>query len=60
MVSGGNRRTDTVVRLGERAGILPGPPPTRATVLRWLAESGFAAPAPLGGSGLIGVAATRR
>jgi SAM-dependent methyltransferase len=60
MVSGGNRRTDSVARVGERLGILPGPPPTRRTLLRWLADAGFASTAPLGGSGLIGIAASRR
>jgi SAM-dependent methyltransferase len=60
LVSGGNLRTDGVIVAGRLAGILPGPPPSRATLLRWLAEAGFASQAPLGGAGLIGVAATRR
>ena len=60
LVSRGTRRADLVIRAGELTGILPGPPPTRATLLRWLGEAGFAAVAPLGGAGLLGVAATRR
>jgi SAM-dependent methyltransferase len=60
LVSGGNLRGDGVIRVGRLAGILPGPPPTRTALLRWLAEAGFASQAPLGGAGLIGIAATRR
>jgi 2-polyprenyl-3-methyl-5-hydroxy-6-metoxy-1,4-benzoquinol methylase len=60
LVSGGTRRADLVIRVGELTGILPGPPPTRATLLRWLGDAGFAAVAPLGGAGLLGIAATRR
>jgi ubiquinone/menaquinone biosynthesis C-methylase UbiE len=60
LVSGGTRRADAVIRVGETTGILPGPPPTRSTLLRWLGDAGFASVAPLGGSGLLGVAATRR
>lgn len=60
LVSGGTRRADLVVRAGERTGILPGPPPTRTTLLRWLGDAGFATVAPLGGAGLLGMAATRR
>jgi ubiquinone/menaquinone biosynthesis C-methylase UbiE len=60
LVSGGTRRADVVIRAGEVTGILPGPPPTRATLLRWLGDAGFAAVAPLGGAGLLGIAATRR
>ncbi len=59
-VSGGNLRADGIVRIGRLAGILPSDPPSRAALLRWLAEAGFAAQAPLGGAGLIGIAATRR
>jgi SAM-dependent methyltransferase len=60
LVSGGTRRADAVIRVGELTGIMPGPPPTRATLLRWLGDAGFASVAPLGGTGLLGVAATRR
>jgi ubiquinone/menaquinone biosynthesis C-methylase UbiE len=60
LVSRGTRRADLTIRVGELTGILPGPPPTRATLLRWLADAGFAAVAPLGGAGLLGIAATRR
>ncbi len=60
LVSGGTRRADAVIRAGELLGILPAPPPSRPTLLRWLAEAGFASVAPLGGSGLLGVSATRR
>jgi SAM-dependent methyltransferase len=60
LVSGGNLRADGVITLGRLGGILPGAPPTRTTLLRWLAEAGFASQAPLGGAGLIGISATRR
>lgn len=60
LVSRGSRRADAIVVAGRVTGILPGAPPTRRTLLRWLAEAGFAAPAPLGGAGLVGVTAIRR
>lgn len=60
LVSGGTLRSDLVIRAGRLAGVLPGPPPTRATLLRWIGEAGFATPAPLGGAGIVGIAATRR
>jgi SAM-dependent methyltransferase len=59
LVSGGTRRADAVIRAGELAGILPAPPPSRTTLLRWLGQAGFGSVAPLGGAGLVGVAATR-
>lgn len=60
LVSGGNLRSDAILRAGRAAGIIPTPPPTRETLLRWLADAGFASHVPLGGTGLIGIAATRR
>jgi arsenite methyltransferase len=60
LVSRGTLRADSVILAGRLTGILPGAPPTREVLLRWLAESGFALVAPLGGQGLLGVAATRR
>lgn len=60
LVSGGNLRSDAILRAGRAAGIIPTPPPTRETLLRWLADAGFASQVPLGGTGLIGIAATRR
>lgn len=60
LVSRGSRRADAIVLAGRVAGILPGAPPTRPTLLRWLAEAGFATPAPLGGAGLVGITAIRR
>jgi ubiquinone/menaquinone biosynthesis C-methylase UbiE len=60
LVSRGNLRSDAILRVGRIAGIIPTPPPTRETLLRWLADAGFASQVPLGGTGLMGIAATRR
>ena len=60
LVSGGNVRSDAVIQVGRVTQILPDAPPSRSALLRWLAEEGFASQVPLGGSGLIGIAATRR
>ena len=59
LVSGGTRRADAVNRLGRVTGILPGPPPTRPTLLRWLREAGFGRIEPLGGTGLTALSAVR-
>jgi SAM-dependent methyltransferase len=60
LVSGGGVRTDAVNAFGRLAGILPGAPPERETLLRWLTDAGFVSQVPLGGSGILGIAATRR
>jgi SAM-dependent methyltransferase len=59
LVSGGNRRGDAVNRLGALSGILPGPPPARPTLRRWLREAGFTELESLGGEALVGFAATK-
>jgi len=59
LVSGGTRRADAVVRAGIATGILAGAPPTRATLLRWLAASGLALTSPPAGDGLVALAAVR-
>jgi ubiquinone/menaquinone biosynthesis C-methylase UbiE len=59
LVSGGTLRADAVIRSGRLLGILPGAPPERTTLERWLSETGFTRLEPLGGEGLLGLAATR-
>ena len=59
LVTGGTRRADLSIRLGQLSGIIPTPPPDRATLLRWLGAAGWSDIEPLGGEGLVGYAATR-
>lgn len=59
LVSGGNRRGDVVNRVGALSGILPGPPPARPTLRRWLREAGFTKIESLGGEALAGFAAAK-
>ncbi len=59
LVSGGNRRSDAAIAAGRAAGIIPTAPPPRATLLAWLREAGWSEIEPLGGEGLLGLAATR-
>ena len=60
LVSGGTRRTDAVIGGGRLFGILPGKPPARSTLLRWLREAGFGEIDALGGKGIVGLSAQRR
>ena len=60
LVSGGTRRADLSIRAGQVTGIIPTPPPPRATLLRWMREAGWQDIEPLGGKGLVGYEATRR
>ena len=57
---GGVWRTRPVVVAGVATGILPGVPPTRDTLVRWLDEAGFALAEPPSGAGAVGLVATRR
>lgn len=59
LVSGGTRRGDLVIGAGSLAGILPGPPPRRAALLRLVRDAGFAEVQELGGAALTGLAAVR-
>lgn len=59
LVSGGTRRADFAIAMGELTGIVPTAPPSRATLVRWLDEAGWTELDSLGGKGLIGYAATR-
>lgn len=59
LVGGGTRRGDAVIRAGRLAGILPGPPPPRGTLLGLLAQAGFGEIEQLGGASLVGLAAQR-
>jgi SAM-dependent methyltransferase len=59
LVSGGTLRTDLVIRGGRLTGVLPGAPPTRDELERFLAEAGFGEVESLGGEGIVGLAATR-
>ncbi len=59
LVSGGTRRAELSILAGRVSGIIPTPPPPRATLLRWLREAGFEDVESLGGKGLVGYAATR-
>jgi ubiquinone/menaquinone biosynthesis C-methylase UbiE len=59
LVSGGNRRGDLVILGGRLTGILPGPPPPRGTLVRWLRAAGFTDVESLGGASLVGLAARR-
>ena len=60
LVTGGTRRADLSIRLGQLTGIIPTAPPSRATLVRWLDESGWTELESLGGKGLVGYAATRK
>ena len=60
LVSGATRRADAVIAGGRLTGVLPGPPPRRGELEEMIAAAGFADLEPLGGSGLAGIAATRR
>jgi SAM-dependent methyltransferase len=60
LVSGGNRRGELINRGGQLGGVLPGPPPSRTTLERWLQEAGFSDREDLGGKALAGLAATKR
>ncbi len=60
LVSGGTRRADLSILAGRATGIIPTAPPARATLLRWLRAAGWGDVEPLGGEGLLGIAATRR
>ena len=59
LVSGGTRRADLSILAGRLTGIIPTPPPPRATLLRWMRETGWQDIQPLGGKGLVGYGATR-
>jgi SAM-dependent methyltransferase len=59
LVSGGTLRADVSILAGRLAGIIPTPPPSRTTLVRWLREAGWTDVEPLGGEGLLGYAATR-
>ena len=59
LVTGGTRRGDLVIGAGSLAGILPGPPPPRAALLRLVHEAGFRHVEELGGAALTGLAAVR-
>ena len=60
LVSGGTRRADLAILAGRTTGIIPTPPPPRATLLRWMREAGWQDIEPLGGKGLVGYDATRK
>ncbi|HEX8084951.1 MAG TPA: class I SAM-dependent methyltransferase [Solirubrobacteraceae bacterium] len=60
LVSGGTRRADLTILAGRLTGIIPTPPPPRATLLRWMREAGWQDIEPLGGKGLVGYDATRK
>ena len=60
LVSGGTRRADLSIRAGQVTGVVPTAPPPRATLVRWLRDAGWRDVEPLGGEGLLGVAATRK
>ena len=60
LVSGGNHRGDAVILGGRLSGILPGPPPPTAALLRLLEGAGFTDVEDLGGEALVGLAARRR
>ena len=59
LVSGGTRRGDVIIGAGSLAGILPGPPPRRASLLRHVRDAGFTDVQELGGAALTGLAAVR-
>jgi SAM-dependent methyltransferase len=59
LVSGGTRRADLSILAGRVTGIIPTPPPPRATLLRWMREAGWRDIEHLGGKGLVGYDATR-
>ena len=60
LVSGGTRRADLSILAGRLTGIIPTPPPPRATLLRWMRDAGWQDIMPLGGKGLVGYDATRK
>ena len=59
LVTGGTRRGDLIIGAGSLTGILPGPPPRRAALLRQVHEAGFREVQELGGAALTGLAAIR-
>jgi ubiquinone/menaquinone biosynthesis C-methylase UbiE len=60
LVAGDAWRTGPVIAAGVATGILPGVPPTRGALVRWLEEAGFALAEPPSGAGAVGLVATRR
>jgi SAM-dependent methyltransferase len=60
LVGDGTWRTRPVLVAGLATGILPGVPPTRAALARWLGDAGFALAEPPRGAGLVSLLATRR